>query len=318
MSTRRDSPTHRTASGVRVSDLPCPAVDAHHHLWDLRAVNYPWLMARGVRRFFGDPSPIQKDYGIDEFRADIGQLPVKSSVHVQVGADDGQAEAAWVERQCNEGRGTPRAQVAFCALEKTDVPRQLDALSRHSSLRGVRQIIGRAAEEDRQSGAPNLLGDANWRAGLAVLAERQLSFDLQLVPEQLAEAADIVASVPGLRVALCHCGSPWEQSGQGFRRWQQGIETLARNPLVYCKISGLGMFNPNWTVDALKPIAYKVIDAFGPQRCMLGSNFPVDSLYRDYRSYWRAYAEMAQALNATDSERLFAGTATEFYRLETA
>ena len=63
-------------------------IDAHHHLWDLSAVHYPWLMARGVERFFGDPTPIQRNYLIDEFRSEASVQGIAASVHIQVGAED--------------------------------------------------------------------------------------------------------------------------------------------------------------------------------------------------------------------------------------
>ena len=64
-------------------------VDAHHHLWDLDACDYPWLMARGVRRFFGDPTPIQKNYLVSDLRADAGDYVIDASVHIQVGVAPG-------------------------------------------------------------------------------------------------------------------------------------------------------------------------------------------------------------------------------------
>ncbi len=71
-------------------------IDAHHHLWNLSSVHYPWLMARGVERFFGDPTPIQRNYLIDEFRAEATAQGITASVHIQVGAEDSMAEAQWV------------------------------------------------------------------------------------------------------------------------------------------------------------------------------------------------------------------------------
>jgi hypothetical protein len=72
-------------------------IDAHHHLWDLSAVHYPWLEATGVTRFFGDPTPIQRDYLVDEFSRDASAEGFTGSVHIQVGAADGLAEAKWVQ-----------------------------------------------------------------------------------------------------------------------------------------------------------------------------------------------------------------------------
>ena len=82
-------------------------IDAHHHLWNLTAVDYPWLMAKGEPRFFGDPAPIQRDYLIDEFAAEASAEGFCGSVHIQVGARDGMAEAVWVQRVADEKADWP-------------------------------------------------------------------------------------------------------------------------------------------------------------------------------------------------------------------
>ena len=96
--------------------------DAHHHLWDLSAVHYPWLNApKGTRRFFGDPTAVQKNYRVTDFQSDIDQLPITQSVHIQVGAaaDQHLAETAWVQSQIDsapvEGKTLPSAINGFCA-----------------------------------------------------------------------------------------------------------------------------------------------------------------------------------------------------------
>ena len=91
-------------------------IDSHHHLWDLKAVEYPWLNAKGVKRFFGDPTPIQRNYLIDEFRPDAQKNGFGSSVHIQVGAKDGLAEAKWVQSISDANPDWPMVQVVFCDL----------------------------------------------------------------------------------------------------------------------------------------------------------------------------------------------------------
>ena len=76
------------------------------------------------------------------------------------------------------------------------------------------------------------------------------------------------------------------------------------------------MFIPSWTVEDLRPIFDTILSAFGAERCMFGSNFPVDSLYGDYQSLWRAYAELCKRLDANETFSLFGNTAAEFYRLQ--
>ena len=292
-------------------------LDAHHHLWDLSAVSYPWLEARGVHRFFGDPTPIQRDYPVEEFRRDAEAVGVTASVHVQAGTPFGLDEARWVQT-VHDGPGEgmfPAAQVAHCDLAADDAEAQLDALAELSSVRGIRQIVGRSAEEDLKTGTGSLLDDPAFERGLRAVAGRGWSFDLQLLPEQMAAAARLLERIPELRVALCHAGSPHDRSADGLRHWRQELAPLANNPGVVCKLSGLGMFEPEWTATSVAPIVEAVLEAFGPRRCMIGSNFPVDSLTSGYADIWQAYEQLLDSLDPDDSARVFGGTARAFYAI---
>ena len=122
-------------------------IDAHHHLWDLSAVHYPWLMAKGEVRFFGDPAPIARDYLLPEFTADATVHGFEGSVHIQVGAADPLAEARWVDNIAAQSSWQMR-QVAFCDLTAPSLADDLDILCALPSVVGVRQIIGRAPGED--------------------------------------------------------------------------------------------------------------------------------------------------------------------------
>jgi predicted TIM-barrel fold metal-dependent hydrolase len=294
-------------------------IDAHHHLWDLKAVHYPWLMAEGVRRFFGDPAPIQKDYRVDDLREDAADYQLAGSVHIQVGCDEGQEllESAWVQR-CSDEIGLPSAIVAFCDLSKPDAQSVLSGQREFANVRGIRQITGRSAEEDAQTGTGGLLNDVVWKRNLATLAEQGLSFDLQLVPGQVRDAARVLEKNPGLKVALCHCGSPWDQSADGLSSWRDGLAVLAELPNVYCKISGLGMFNHNWSAESIRPIVESCIEIFTPKRCMFGSNFPVDKLHGSYTDVWRAFEKIASQFREEEQDALFADTATQFYDVRTS
>ncbi len=291
-------------------------IDAHHHLWDLQACRYPWLMARGVKRFFGDPTPIQKNYLVADLRADAVGVELVASVHVQVGTADGDElrETEWLEQTAARD-GLPSAIVAFCDLSRDDAAARIDAQRAYPSVRGVRQIVGRSDAEDAQTGSGLLLDDPGWRDGLALLADAGLSFDLQLVPAQIERAADVFERVDGLRVALCHCGSPWDQTPAGIRAWRAGLERLSELPGMHCKLSGLGMFDHSWTVDSVRPIVEACIEVFGVRRCMFGSNFPVDRLHATYAKVIGAIDKITSGLSVKDRERLFVGTAADFYRL---
>ncbi|MEL7298595.1 MAG: amidohydrolase family protein, partial [Pseudomonadota bacterium] len=123
------------------------------------------------------------------------------------------------------------------------------------------------------------------------------------------------AAVPTLPVALCHAGSPMDFSKNGIAEWQDGIRALSEQPQIVCKLSGFGMFNHNWTVRDIAPLVEFCIETFGASRCMFGSNFPVDKLYRDYAGVFAAYAEIVAVLDAQTRNALFMSNANRFYRL---
>lgn len=291
---------------------PDRIVDAHHHLWDLEAVYYPWLMARGEKRFFGDPAPIQKNYLPTDFTQDIGPLPVVKSVHIQVGAESAADENDWLTRIAANGP-YPSALVTFCDLTTPELERDLDRLSTSPYLRGIRQIVGRSAEEDARTGTNSLLQNARFRAGLTTLAARGLSFDLQLTPPQMAAAASVIEAIPDLKVAICHGGSPSDFTQEGLEAWKEGLRRLARHPRTICKLSGFGMFRHDWTIDHIRQLILPVIDIFSPERVAFGSNFPVDRLYATYDRVWAAYGEVTKGFSASEIDAMFAGTAETFY-----
>lgn len=287
-------------------------IDAHHHLWDLSAVHYPWLMEHGAARFFGDPTPIQRDYLIEEFTADARAHGFAASVHIQVGAEDSLAEARWVQSVADATPDWPMVQVAFCDLTAEDREVRLDALQTLPTVRGVRQIVGRAPAEDAKTGTNALLSDPCFVDGLRMVADRGLSFDLQLIPELMADTARVLAQVPSLKVALCHAGSPHVRSPEGLATWGGQLKALSDLPHVTCKLSGLGMFDHGWTVERFAPIVETCLEQFGPDRLMFGSNFPVDSLSSDYATLVGAYEEL---IPDDAHQAVFGETAMSFYRM---
>lgn len=286
-------------------------IDAHHHLWDLNAVHYPWLMAKGEARFFGDPAPIQRDFLIEEFRAMAAAKGITASVHIQVGAADGLDEARWVQSVADANPDWPMAQVAFVDLTAPDLRDRLDQLMALPTMRGVRQIVGRAPGEDARTGTNSLLDNPAFSRGLQEVAERGLSFDLQLIPDLMGKMADILAEVPSLPVALCHAGSPYDRSEEGIESWAEQLKALSAMPQIMCKLSGLGMFDHHWTTDSFAPVVAVCLEQFGAARCMVGSNFPVDSLYSDYARLMDAFSQLVPA---TDHHAVFETTARHFYK----
>lgn len=289
-------------------------IDAHHHLWDLDACSYPWLEARGVERFFGDPTAIQKNYLLEDFLQESVHYRPTRSVHIQVGVAPGAEvkESAWIVERSHK----PEALVCFVDLASGDRESVLDAQCAITRVTGVRQILGRHRDEDSKYGSDTLIDNPEFARGLESLAKRRLSFDLQLIPEQHQRVAHLLEEVDELQVAVCHAGSPWDQSPSGLQRWKQGLRQLSARVGTTAKLSGLGMFKRNWTVEDLAPIVHSVIDCFGPSRVMVGSNFPVDKLYQSYDQWWQAIEELFERYTPEERQQMLVGTAARFYHLD--
>ena len=293
-------------------------VDAHHHLWDpvsnASGIGYSWLRDIGAPKPFGDPTPIQRDYLADEYRAETAHDLV-ASVHVQCdgGLPDPVAETAWLDGVA-ETHGLPSAIVAFVDLSRADAP---ETIARHvkasKRLRGIRHIIARTEGRPDISFAPvEWLEDETWRANYALLAEHGLSFDLQLHPAQMHAASEWAAKNLGVPVVIDHAGSPFDRSPEGLRDWREGMVALAALPHVDCKISGLGMFEADWSAESMAPVIDGILELFGPARTMFGSNFPVDKLFGPFDAIVERIASRVPAEHHAD---LFERTALRAYRL---
>lgn len=292
-------------------------IDAHHHLWDLGSIKHTWLAETGVTRFFGDPAPIQKNYFVPDFKGDHENLPVVASVHVQCGVvlEHNVKETEFVQVQ-SDNHGMANAIVAFCDITQSRAPAELDQHQVFGNLRGIRQIVGRDAVEDARNGTNALLENPAFKEGLKILIGRNLSFDLQLTPPLLPAAVKLFKSIENLPVAICHAGSPQDFSKSGMRDWQTGLKDFAEHGNVICKISGLGMFDHNWTVESFRERVLRTIDVFGPSRIAFGSNFPVDKLYASYVRTFEAFMTLTQDFSPSERDDMFFNTAKNFYRIE--
>ena len=287
-----------------------PIVDAHHHLWDLRANYYPWLTDEISPRICGDYSAIRRDYTVSDFVMDQSALPVIASVHIQANADvNGSVrETAWLQALADRpnSNGFPHAIVAHARLETENVE---DILEQHGDFRNVRGI--RQTLHDN----PELLTDANWRRGVSLLKKFGFSFDLQIRPREVEHALVVCDENPGITFVLCHTGLPLDQSEPGIQLWRKSINALAQRPNVYCKVSGFGMFNWHWVTNDIRDFVLYAIDAFTPGRCMFASNFPVDRLAGDYPRIWNAYDEITNSFSPHERAAMFGGNALRTYKI---
>ena len=294
-------------------------LDAHHHLWDLQALDYVWLKQLGVPKPFGDPTPIQRDYLTQHFQNDVSEavdVELVGSVHIQVdGAlPDPVTETSWLSRLSPSG--IPSAIIGFVDLTREDAEAVLNNHLSFPEFRGVRQIIGMIEQRpDISFTKEHLLRNPRWQENFALLEKHQLSFDIQLYPEQMKESAEFLGGFPEVPVVIDHAGSPYEQTDSGLKLWREGLSSLAKLPNICIKLSGFGMYDRNWSSKSSLVLFETILELFGPKRIMWGSNFPVDRLMKPYDFCVEQLLQWISPLPLEDQRLIASETAKKFYRI---
>jgi predicted TIM-barrel fold metal-dependent hydrolase len=296
--------------------LDLDIVDAHHHLWDL-SMSYPWLQsAAGELSVHGDDSAIRRNYLVSDYLQDAGPLRLQASVHIDAAAGDPVAEATWLQRVADQ-HGFPHGIVAGVHLDDPAAAEILETLSSLPNLRGIRHILNWHSDPGLSyTDRPDIITDPAWLSGFARLRGLGLSFDLQVYPSQLQQAARLAADHPDTLIVLNHAGMPIDRDADQLKLWRDGLRALAAQPNTAAKISGIGMTDHQWTVESIRPIVLETIEAFGAERSMLASNFPVDSLYSSFEELYAAFDAITADFSITERRLLFADTARRVYRLK--
>jgi predicted TIM-barrel fold metal-dependent hydrolase len=293
-------------------------IDPHHHLWDLESFVYPWLTTRPLPpSVAGDVMPIARSYGLKDYLADAAGHSLVRSVHVDAGFDPAcpVEETRWLQSIADR-HGFPHAIVARAELHKPDVEPVLAGHAAFPNTRGIRHIVNWHRDPAKTYVTrPDLLTDPAWLAGFALLRKYGLSFDLQLYPSQMADAARLAARFPDTLIILNHAGMPVDRDAENIALWRAGMRALAAAPNVLVKISGLGMVDWRWTEASIRPLVLETIEIFGVERSMFASNFPVDKLYSSFDTLYRAFKNIVADFEPAEKRKLLHDNAATAYRL---
>lgn len=295
--------------------MTIPVIDAHHHIW--RQADLPWLMGPMVPRIFGPYEPLRRDYSIQEYLKDIAGTGVEKSVYVQANwpPDKAEDEVAWVQYEADE-TGWPHAIVGYADFMAEDVRPTLDRLSQYPLVRGVRmQLHWHENEQYRFASRPDLADNAVFRRNFAALADYGLSFDLQVFQSQMAGAARLAADFPQTTFILQHAGMLEDPSDEGREAWRQGMRLLTAQPNVVSKLSALGTFIHRNDPEHIAWIVRETVGIFGAERCLFGSNFPIEKLWTDYAALLEAYRDAVSYLTDAEQRAVLHDTAAWVYRL---
>jgi len=288
-------------------------VDGHHHIW--RQADLPWLLGPMQPRIFGPYEPIRRDYPIEEYLDDIRSDGIEKSVYVQANwpVDRFEDEVAWVQATADR-TGWPHAIVGYADFTKDDVRPQLDRLKAYPLMRGLRQQLHwHDNEMYRFAARPDLPADPALQRNVARLADYGWSFDLQVFAPQMKAAAELAAACPDVTFILQHAGMLEDRSPAGRLAWQDGLRQLADQPNVVCKLSGLGTFIHRNDAGHIEQIVAQALALFGADRCLFGSNFPIEKLWTGYGELIDAYARAVD--DDAVRQAIFRDTASRIYRV---
>jgi predicted TIM-barrel fold metal-dependent hydrolase len=283
-------------------------IDPHHHLWHLSLYRYPWLEAQ----------PSAHNYLVEDYLADTRNQDVVKSVHLQAEIDPSQAvaETEWLQGIA-DAHGIPNGIVAWAPLQQgAAVQSVLEQHARHRNFRGIRQLLNWDPDPARsQSDRPDYLTDASWRTGYGLLRNYGASYDLQVFPFQMSDAAQLAGDYPDIPMIVNHTGMPRDRDPAVLEVWRQGMQRLAERPNVSVKISGLGMSEPTWTADSIRPLVLETIDIFGTDRSMFASNFPVDKAWSTFDVLYDAFKAITAGFSDGERRAMFHDNAERIYRI---
>jgi predicted TIM-barrel fold metal-dependent hydrolase len=283
---------------------PARIVDAHVHLWDpARTEWYPYLSG-GQDIGMGDTTGMNRRFDVPTYQAEAQGWNVEKLINVAAATGRHSIDETLELDRRGEADGHPDAIVGGLPPTATDAE-AIELIDRQMAaprFRGIRPM-GANAEP-----VPS-------RPVLTALAERGLVLDLMAHTHQLTDAARALEAHPALTVVVEHAGWPRSGTDEEHALWSVGIDALAGlGPNVVCKLSGLAMPLGSMAPAALAPWIEHAIGAFGPDRCLFASNFPVDGMHGSLDELWSAYATLTAGLDDTAREQMFAGTAERVYR----
>ncbi len=276
-------------------------IDAHQHFWNYSTAEYPWI-GEGMER-------IARDYLPNDLAPHLAAAGLDGSVAVQ--ARQSLNETRWLLDLADRSE-IVKGVVGWVDLRSERVAEELDEFADRPAFVGVRHVV--QDEPDPRF----VLGEAFVR-GLRQLGPRGLTYDLLLYPPQLPAAIELVGMLPEQPFVLDHLAKPRIRDGlaSALEPWQTDLRLLARHANVTCKLSGLVTEAAwtGWQRDDFTPYLEVALDAFGPDRLMIGSDWPVCLLAAEYADVAGIVTDVIARLSASEQQKILGGTAATFYGL---
>lgn len=273
-------------------------IDSHQHFWRYSAVEYPWMKPEW---------PIRRDFLPPDLALEMARVGIEGCVAVQ--AQQTVAEAHWLLSLADE-HAFIKGVVGWVDLQSSRVEEPLAELARHPRFVGVRHVVQDEPDD-------NFMLRPAFQRGIGKLRQFNLAYDLLVFPKQLPAAIRLVANFPEQRFVLDHIAKPFIRDG-AISPWREQIRELAKAPNVWCKVSGMVTEAKwdGWHAEDFRPYLDVVFAAFGGERLMFGTDWPVATLAGSYEQVHGLAADYTRSLTAEAREKFFGGNAAAFYQLK--
>jgi L-fuconolactonase len=280
-----------------VATVNSAVIDAHHHLWRYSADEFGWIDDRMAM--------LRRDFLPEDLMVELSRAKVDGAVTVQ--ARQTLEETRWLLKlawACSVIRGV----VGWAPIAAADFEATLDQLAEEPKLVGLRHVV--QAEPD------GFLDSSDFNRGIRTLRGSGLVYDVLIVERQLEEAIRFVDRHPQQVFVLDHVAKPKIVSGE-LEPWRSRIRQLSKRTNVVCKISGMVTEDSwsGWSIESLRPYLDVVVEAFGPGRLMVGSDWPVCLVATEYGRWWRVLRDYFSDYGATEQANIFGATTIKTYRL---
>ena len=278
-----------------------PAIDSHHHFRDPNRGDYPWMV--------GPVLPIRRVYTPDDMRPLLAPAGVRKTILLQTWSSYAESQEFLALAEATDFIA---GVVAWVDLEAADVAERLDELLAGPGgkwLVGIRHQVHDEAD-------PRWLFRPEVRRGLMAVQARGVVYDLLIRPREMVAALATVRALPDLRFVIDHIAKP-EIAKDDFLRWSKLMQPFGNAANVWCKLSGMvtEAHWATWTPEQITPYIDEVLRIFGPERCMMGTDWPVSLLASDYKRTVDLMRDAIAGLDEEGQRAVLWRAATEAYRL---
>jgi len=271
-------------------------IDSHQHFWKYSEAEYPWI---------GKGTPLQRDWLPADLEREAAKVGINGSVAVQ--ARQSLEESRWLLELADKSPFI-KGVVGWVDLQSEKVEDDLAALSKHKKFVGVRHGV--------QSEAADFMLKPEFLRGLSALHAFDFTYDLLLFPKHLPSSVKVVEKLSHQRFVLDHIAKPMIRAGM-MQPWKDDLRELAKHKNVACKISGMVTEAKlkDWKKEDFRPYLDVVFEAFGEDRVMFGSDWPVCLLAGSYEQVHGLAADYFKQFPAAVQEKFLGGNAVKFYKL---